>query len=538
MKTSSIYTALLLASTALAFKVKTTVDEVDLYFSYNTDENQLELTPDSTDDFTVDESDYLIPGSSPENALSDDAEDAVIRGYAIAEGLSTWTLTDTTLAFASPLFACGDEAPYVVTTDGGEANCVALDEFTVEEDENEDASTEAGEDENPTEPADDASETEPADDATETEPAEDASETEPAEDASETEPADEPATTEPADEPSTTEPATTEPTDEPADESGEPADESSEPTEEPTEAPTDAPVPSEDKPFVIKLTFNGEPAWLKKLGNNIGLADSIEDAIEFTIVDGILVVDGTQYIQVGEDGLLIIVDSVEDATPGWQLDDEGVLYFDYPEGISARAISVAVFSVCENEDGEYIVYVGQMAGCEVVTDVEVEEVTTGVVTTTETQEVIITETVCDEQSSCTEITKTIEGFITTVTHEVIVTETVCEEETVCETKAVVRSTTFVTYCPTETKVDDVTVTITSCVEEGTCTEIVTTLEPTDNSLSTDYIVTVEEDSTSTVTKVIYVTVASEAVPPELANAANTMSSKFVAFAAFLLPLFM
>ncbi|EMG48233.1 hypothetical protein G210_1216, partial [Candida maltosa Xu316] len=392
--------------------------------------------------------------------------------------------------------------------------------------------------------------------------------------------------------------------------------------EEPSEGPEPA-VPTtepsspvqENEPFTINALLNDERIWFYILGNNIGVTTDKDSVTPFTVVEGFIFAGESQLLFVEEDGLLTVVDNVADATPGWQIID-GVLSFDYPEGINARDVAAAVFSACEGEDGELVVYIGEASGCQLMSDVEIEaadeeepadeqtdeptgeeptgeeptgeeptgeeptgeeptEVPTGeepteeategpeptgeepseseggVLTETVTHEVVITETHCDENSSCTQVVKTVDGFITTVTDEVIVTITSCEEETICQTTEETQKTVYTTFCPLETKGDQVTVTITSCSGDNACTEIPTVIDNTEgNTLTTDYIVSeseyyeTEEDTTITVTQILYVTVGLETttpVPTELVNAGNVIgsSSGFIAGAiAVLLPLFM
>ncbi|KAK6867156.1 hypothetical protein K6H10_005791, partial [Candida tropicalis] len=121
-----------------------------------------------------------------------------------------------------------------------------------------------------------------------------------------------------------------------------------------------------------------------------------------------------------------------------------------------------------------------------------------ITTTIEPVFTTITETDCDSSSSCSVVTRTVEVILTTVTDEVIVTITDCDEETTCVTKETICTTIYTTYCPVpvtttevETCITDLTITITTCDEESICEEYTTVVEDTEvtTTLTTYYVIT-------------------------------------------------
>ncbi|EMG47033.1 hypothetical protein G210_2687 [Candida maltosa Xu316] len=309
-------------------------------------------------------------------------------------------------------------------------------------------------------------------------------------------------------------------------------------TERTTDAPisieivTGTPISTEsvdpEKPITIKGLLNGDTNWLFVSNGVIGFTDDDEEGSSFVIEDSYFASSDGSYIQVQSDGLLVSVDKKEDATSGWVI-IEGVLYLDH--ALMRRDLSnlvPVVFSVCENDDGELSVYIGEQTGCAALSDVTVENVdeetssgdstivtsepsseeslsseigsssddeetpipSTTSPSTTESEDlsksqdnltsnkstvtdptnsnsrvtVTVVETECNEAGSCVPVTKTVERIMETIT------ETICNDNQECS--QVVRTTNV----PLVSSVDAVTLTVTECDNNDNDCPTVTEME--------------------------------------------------------------
>ncbi|RCK60315.1 hypothetical protein Cantr_08547 [Candida viswanathii] len=129
----------------------------------------------------------------------------------------------------------------------------------------------------------------------------------------------------------------------------------------PTQGPVD-PL----KPFMINVLYERQYLTFLTDGVHITLFEGDEALLK--IDDGYLKVHEEKWISIADDGLLLLVDEKEDAAFGWRIED-GRLYYEITQRLLVRDTEEPVkFSVCD-VDGDFFIFVGEIAGCELLNDV-------------------------------------------------------------------------------------------------------------------------------------------------------------------------
>ena len=124
------------------------------------------------------------------------------------------------------------------------------------------------------------------------------------------------------------------------------------------------PLVDPSKPIVITVTYEGEYARFLVDGIHISLLQGV--LAIFQIDEGYLKVQGDLWIKIADDGLLELVDDRDIAAFGWSIEDSQ-LYYNVHQTIIKRDLDEPVgFSVCEEENGDLFVYVGEVYGCQVL----------------------------------------------------------------------------------------------------------------------------------------------------------------------------
>ncbi|KAI5964325.1 uncharacterized protein KGF55_002267 [Candida pseudojiufengensis] len=266
-----------------------------------------------------------------------------------------------------------------------------------------------------------------------------------------------------------------------------------------TEIPTTSIDPT--KPFALYFIFDGESHRVQTNSSHLTVLNLINGVdAEFTIEDGYLSAND-QYVAIAEAGLLKTFNDIFDGTFGWTIIDN-IIYHDdsYIPSIVKRSnfgkreLVPVTFSICEAESG-YVVYLGENYRC-ITVEYLLEQLSIDPVVTSQLTEesIISTETISPEEpietiintaeATGTEAIEPIEtsvGILSTATQtsEVLVTITSCNEANVCteviETSSIEASA-IITDEPISyvTQTSEVLVTITSCDGKSVCTEIIET----------------------------------------------------------------
>lgn len=314
--------------------------------------------------------------------------------------------------------------------------------------------------------------------------------------------------------------------------------------------------------FKVKTTYEDVDYYLQYNAESNLLQLTTNEGTEFDLNEFfnlILADDPTKVVSNDDNGTLFLLDHDGEATyPVWGHEEGCCISYAEPLFACAFDESASTFGLTTNIEGlpgvdyHFCFPVLELA---IFNDEPAQEISTGEVQTSEsiifedeetpypiieeeeessfeqitntfTEEVVITETICDSSSSCSE-------FVTTITY--------CESDTICEPSTTIRSTTISSYCPSSTTpevvvttaADDtiaaytgaVTVVVTVCDESTTCTTYNSVVKGTDTpTFRTARVSPKEEDTTSTITQNVYIT--QTPAPQELSNNANGMKSQY------------
>ncbi|RCK63721.1 hypothetical protein Cantr_10689 [Candida viswanathii] len=296
---------------------------------------------------------------------------------------------------------------------------------------------------------------------------------------------------------SETESATGDPSDEPT-----PIESDSETTSTTTTTTLAGPEPTHPvidplKPFTIETLFEDE--YLQLLTDGVHVRLLAGDLALFRIDEGYLKVGGDKWVSIAEDGLIVLVGEREYAAFGWRI-EEGQLYYEITSRALARDTEVPVtFSYCDI-DGEYLLYVGEASGCQVLANVILRSTESP----DEPEESSGYESYESEEPSETgETTSTTETSTTTGTTGPVSTSD--DTDTTSGTSVTTGGTTDVTSSGSSATATATTtgeasvINVTSCDPSGSCTEIVTIVLPSSQSTHQSTSTTITEHTTLTVT---------------------------------------
>lgn len=118
------------------------------------------------------------------------------------------------------------------------------------------------------------------------------------------------------------------------------------------------------KPFTVDVLFEAEEIKLLTDGVYITFLEGI--IALFQIDEEYLRVGMYSWISIEETGLMVLVDTKDDATPGWRIYDNQ-LYYEASQSVLRRDSEDPVaFSACEQSDGDLVLYIGDIYGCELL----------------------------------------------------------------------------------------------------------------------------------------------------------------------------
>ncbi|RCK61086.1 hypothetical protein Cantr_08573 [Candida viswanathii] len=170
-------------------------------------------------------------------------------------------------------------------------------------------------------------------------------------------------------------------------------EESAEPSEWPSESGPEPPLPTESEgeddttssttepeptlpvvdptePIIIIVVLEGESLEFLTDGVHLKLFEGERAVLQ--IDEGYLKVGEDKWASIGEDGLVVLISNREEAALGWKI-EEGQLFYEPEEVFLARDSELPiVFSACENEQEEFLIHVGDIAGCIVLEEVLLE----------------------------------------------------------------------------------------------------------------------------------------------------------------------
>ena len=317
------------------------------------------------------------------------------------------------------------------------------------------------------------------------------------------------------------------------------------------------PLVDPSKPIVITVTYEGEYARFLVDGIHISLLQGV--LAIFQIDEGYLKVQGDLWIKIADDGLLELVDDRDIAAFGWSIEDSQ-LYYNVHQTMIKRDLDEPVgFSVCEEENGDLFVYVGEVYGCQVLENASLnnygsaDDPTSSISTDEESQ-------VSSESSEVTDTISTLESseYITSVvtsnesttsdapgstsaTSE-IETETETssnttfpvssesfedESTTISDFTSASATTTSLIFSTIDTTSAVVIFTTTICDENGICSEIVITTTPgwkTASEWHCDSDGICDDETTSTIDEITTTTVTGWVTMTETSCVNSTICS--------------
>ncbi|RCK56384.1 hypothetical protein Cantr_05075 [Candida viswanathii] len=137
-----------------------------------------------------------------------------------------------------------------------------------------------------------------------------------------------------------------------------------------TEPEPTLPVVDPTEPIIIIVVLEGESLEFLTDGVHLKLFEGERAVLK--IDEGYLKVGEDKWGAIDEDGLVVLVSNREEAAHGWRI-EEGQLFYEPEEVFLARdSEQPIVFSVCENEQEEFLIHVGEAAGCIILEEVLLE----------------------------------------------------------------------------------------------------------------------------------------------------------------------
>ncbi|RCK63152.1 hypothetical protein Cantr_09715 [Candida viswanathii] len=249
------------------------------------------------------------------------------------------------------------------------------------------------------------------------------------------------------------------------------------------------------KPSTIETLFEDE--YLQFLTDGVHVRLLLGDLALFRIDEGYLKVGDDKCVSIAEDGLIVLVGEREYAAFDWGI-EEGQLYCEITSRALARDTEEPVtFSYCDIDD-EYLHYVGEASGCQVLANVILRNTKSP----DEPEESSGYESYESEEPSETGgTTSTTDASTTTGTIGPVSTSDATDATS--GTSATTGGSTDVTSSgssATATTTGEASViTITSCDPSGSFTEIVTTVLPSSQSTHQSRLTTITEHTTPTAT---------------------------------------